>query len=159
MKEYEGLTEHIKTLDDAVNTALAIEKQGHEFYLEKASTSTGIEAKDLFVYLAAEEAKHIEYLDGFLKEGRLSDIIETHPPDFTRSFASEFVQEKPGEVGVLISALRFEQKNEHFYNRLAAWADNPNQKEFFDMMASFEHKHVELIDGFIEDATQFRMQT
>ena len=159
MIEFKGSTDNIETIEDAVNTALAIEQQGYDFYLEKAGTSTYIAAKDIFKYLAAEEGRHIEYLNDFLKTGHLSGFNETAPPDFTSSFTSEFTEKKPGELDVLMSALRFEQKNENFYKKLAAWTHNPEQREFFDMMASFEHGHVELIDGFIEAVTQFRMET
>ena len=159
MIEFEGSIDNIATLEDAVKTALTIEQQGHKFYLDKAGTSTGIAAKDLFNYLAAEEGRHIEYLNDFLETGHLSILNEAAPPDFTQSFASEFTGDKPGELDVLMSALRFEQKNENFYKELAEWTQNPEQKEFFDMMASFEHGHVELIDGFIDAATQFRMET
>lgn len=151
--------DNIATLEDAVNTALTIEQQGHKFYLKKARNTTGIAAKDLFEYLAVEESRHIEYLNDFLKTGQSSGFNVAHPPDFTQSFASEFTEEKPGELDVLMSALRFEKKNEDFYKELAVWTHNFEQKEFFDMMASFEHGHVELIDGFIDAATQFRMQT
>lgn len=159
MIEFEASIDNIATLEDAVNTALTIEQQGYKFYLEKAGTSTGIAAKDIFEYLAVEESRHIEYLNNFRKTGHLSGFNETAPPDFTQSFASEFGEDKPGELDVLMSALRFEQKNENFYKKLAVWSQNPKQKEFFDIMASFEHGHVELIDGFIDAATQFRMET
>ncbi len=159
MIEFGGSIDNIETIEDAVKTALTIEQQGHKFYLEKAGTSTGIAAKDLFEYLAAEEGRHIEYLNDFRKTGHLSVLNETDPPDFTQSFTNEFTEEKPGELDVLMSALRFEQKNEDFYKELAEWTYNSEQKEFFDMMASFEHGHVELINSFIDAATQFRMET
>ena len=159
MTDLEASIDNIATFEDAVNTALTIEQQGHNFYLEKAGTSTGIAAKDLFNYLAAEENRHIEYLNDFLKTGNLSVSNIAEPPDFTSSFAIEFTEEKPGELDVLMSALRFEQKNENFYKELALWTPDSQQKEFFEMMAAFEHGHVELIDGFIDAATQFRMQT
>ena len=159
MIEFGASIDNISSLEDAVNTALTIEQQGHEFYLKKAGTSTSIAAKDLFEYLATEESRHIEFLNDFLKTGHLSGFNEEAPPDFTKSFASEFTEEKPGELDVLMSALRFEKKNEDFYKELAVWTHNSEEKEFFDMMSSFEHGHVELIDGFIDAATQFRMET
>lgn len=159
MIEFGASIDNIATLEDAVKTALTIEQQGHKFYLEKAGTSTGIAAKDLFEYLATEESRHIEYLNDFLKTGHLSVFNEDTPPDFTQSFASEFTEENPGELDVLMNALRFEKKNEDFYKELAVWTHNSEEKEFFDMMSSFEHGHGELIDGFIDAVTQFRMET
>ena len=159
MQNIEELTGNIKTIDDAINTALTIETQGRNFYLEKSEISTSISAKDLFLYLAAEENRHIEYLNDFKNTGRVSILNEVHPPDFSQSFASEYPSDNPAEMDVLLGALRFEQKNEIFYQKLAAQVDDPEQKAFFEKMSVFEHGHMELIDGFIEDASQFRMQT
>ena len=159
MQDIGKLTRNLKTIDDAVNTALSIEMQGRNFYIEKSETSTSISAKDLFVYLAAEEGRHIEYLNDFMSTGKASDLNEIQPPDFSQAFTSEYSGKNPGEMDVLLGALRFEQKNENFYKKLTAWADDPEQKAFFETMSAFEHGHMELIDGFIEDASQFRMQT
>lgn len=159
MQDIDILTGTIKTFDDAINIALSIETQGRNFYLGKIDTSTSISAKDLFIYLAAEEDKHIEYLNEFLNTGQASVVNEKQPPDFSQSFASEYSGDNPGEMDVLLGALRFEQKNEDFYRELAGWANDPNQKTFFERLAVFEHGHMEIIDGFIEDASQFRMQT
>jgi rubrerythrin len=159
MADIEKMMENLKTVDDAINLALTIENQGQKFYSEKANTAVSIEAKDLFTYLAAEEAKHIEYLNNFEKTGNASSIRNVDSADFTPSFEMEFTGVKPGEMDVLMGALGFEQKNENFYKKLEARAYDPGQKEFFTIMTSFEHKHLELIDGFIDAATQFRMQT
>ncbi|MBE0524512.1 MAG: ferritin family protein [Methanosarcinales archaeon] len=159
MADIEEMMENLKTVDDAINLALTIENQGLKFYSEKANTAVSILAKELFTYLAAEEAKHIEYLNNFGKTGNASSIRNVDPADFTSSFEMEFTGAKPGEMDVLMGALGFEQKNENFYNKLAVRAEDPDQKEFFTIMTSFEHKHLELIDGFIDAATQFRMQT
>jgi rubrerythrin len=156
MKNMDELTANIKTIEDGVQIALTIEKQGHDFYINKSETSVSIVVKDLFTYLAAEENRHIQYLNDFITRGKVSTI---QPPDFIPSFAGEFLMEKTGEMDVLMGALSFENKNEHFYKELARKTDDPSQKEFFDAMANFEHGHLELIDGLIEEATQFRMQT
>lgn len=155
----DGLMGSIRTIDDAINTAQTIERQGQEFYQSKAATIMNIAAKDLFIYLAAEEGRHIDYLTEFRENGGISHLNVKEPRDFSQLFASEFTGENPGEMDVLLGALRFEQKNEELYRELASWTDEPDQKAFFEMMSSFEHGHMELIDGFIEEVTQFRMQT
>ncbi|MDF1532707.1 MAG: ferritin family protein [ANME-2 cluster archaeon] len=159
MQDIDKLIGNLKTIDDAFRVALSIEKQGRNFYLGKIETSTSISAKDLFVYLAAQEDKHIEYLNDFMNTGQASEANENVPPDFSQAFASEYSSDNPGEMDVLMSALRFEQKNEKFYKELAAWTDEPGHKAFFEKLAVFEHGHMELIDGFVDDASQFWMQT
>jgi rubrerythrin len=159
MADIEEMMKSLKTVEDAINLALTIENQGLKFYSEKANSVVSIQAKDLFIYLAAEEAKHIEHLNNFGKKGDASSIRNVDSAEFTPSFEIEFTGAKPGEMDVLMGALGFEQKNENFYKKLAAQANDPDQKEFFTLMTSFEHEHLELIDDFIEAATQFRMQT
>jgi len=159
MADIEEMMENLKTVDDAINLALTIENQGIKFYSEKANSVVSIQAKDLFTYLAAEEARHIVYLNDFKKTGKASVIKNVDPANFTPSFEIEFTGAKPAEMDVLMGALGFEQKNENFYKKLAAQSEDPDQKEFFTIMTSFEHEHLELIDGFIDAATQFRMQT
>ena len=158
LKKMDELIKKFKTIDEGLHIAQTIEQQGHDFYLNKAETSVSPVAKDLFIFLAAEENKHLQYLNDFLSHNKVAISI-TQPPDFTSSFEVEFLGKKPGEMDVLMGALSFEKKNENFYKELAARTDDPEQKKFFDSMASFEHEHLELIDGLIEEATQFRMQT
>lgn len=158
LKNIDTVVKDIKTIKDALHIAITIEKQGMQFYIKKTGSASAA-ARDLFKYLATEEEKHITYLEDFRKKKEVAVIIGDDTPDFSSSFSSEFSENKPGEMDVLLGALRFEQKNEKFYRQLAGWAEDPGQKEFFDMMAKFEHGHWELIDGFVELATQFRMQT
>ena len=53
----------------------------------------------------------------------------------------------------------YQQKKYSGYKEFAIWSLYPEHKLFFVMMASFEHLLVELIDGFIDAETQFRMET
>ena len=158
LKDISGTIEELKTFDDVLEMAISMEEQGREFYLERASTIKSVETIGLYNYLAEEEGHHADYLRQYRKDKTVPDV-RSNAPDFKTSFSVEFIDDRLGEIGVLLAALRFERKSEYFYTELSKRAENEEQREFFDKLASFERGHYELIDGFLGESTQFRMQT
>jgi rubrerythrin len=55
--------------------------------------------------------------------------------------------------------MRHERKSEDFYSELAKRAGDNAQRSFFEMLSKYERGHYELIDGYLENITSFRMQT
>lgn len=158
LKDISDTIEKLKTFDDVLDMSISLEEQGREFYLEKVSTIKSAETIGLYNYLAEEEGHHADYLRQYRKD-KTSPDIKSSAPDFKTSFSVEFINDRLGEIGVLLAALRFERKTEYFYTELSKRAENEEQREFFDKLASFERGHYELIDGFLGESTQFRMQT
>ena len=158
LKEVSGIIDELKTFEDVLEMAISMEEQGKEFYLEKASTIKSVETIGLYNYLAGEEGRHADYLRQYRMDKTVPDV-KSKASDFKTSFSMEFIDDRLGEIGVLLAALRFERKSEYFYTELSKRAENEEQREFFDKLASFERGHYELIDGFLEESTQFRMQT
>ncbi|HJH30169.1 MAG TPA: rubrerythrin [Methanosarcinaceae archaeon] len=158
LKEISVNLEELETLDNVLEMAISMEEQGREFYLEKASTVKSVEMIGLYNYLAVEEGRHADYLRQYRKDKTVSDV-RSNAPDFKTSFSMEFVGDSLGEIGVLLAALRLERKSEYFYTEFSKRAENEKQRGFFEKLASFEREHYELIDGFLEESTQFRMQT
>ena len=158
LKDISGIIDELKTFDDVLDMAISMEEQGREFYLEKASTIKNVEVVGLYNYLAGEEGRHADYLRQYRKDKTVPDV-RSNAPDFKTSFSVEFIDDRLGEIGVLLAALRLERKSEYFYTELSKRADNEAQRDFFDKLASFERGHYELIEGFLDESTQFRMQT
>jgi rubrerythrin len=150
--------DNLNSIEDAVKMAISLEDQGRDFYLEKAEVTTEAATREMFTFLAEEETKHAEYLYRFLKENNM-EVTDSETPDFTKTFSEEYSGEKMEEVGILLAALRFERKSEDFYTALAKKTDDQKQKSFFWRLSIVERGHYELIDGLLEEATQFRMQT
>jgi len=148
----------LKTFDDVLDVSITLEEQGREFYLEKASTIKSVETIGLYNYLAEEEGHHADYLRQYQKDKTVPEV-RSNAPDFKTSFSMEFIDDRLGEIGVLLAALRLERKSEYFYTELSKRAENEKQRDFFDKLAFFERGHYELIDGFLGESTQFRMQT
>ncbi|WP_440952588.1 ferritin-like domain-containing protein [Methanococcoides sp. FTZ1] len=149
----------IGSVEDAVKLGISFEDQGRDFYLEFAETAKEPAAKDMFLFLAEEEKKHAKYLQRYLSGEDLSIEEETEMPDFRGAFASEFTEEKFSEVGVMLAAMRLERKTEDLYLMLSTVSSDPEQREFFEKLAAVERGHYDLIDGLLEAATGFRMQT
>ncbi|WP_445476230.1 ferritin family protein [Methanococcoides methylutens] len=138
---------------------ISFEDQGRDFYLEFAESTTDPAAKDMFLYLAEEEKKHAKYLQSYLKGEDLSIEEDADMPDFRKAFASEFTENDFGEVGVMLAAMRLERKTEDLYLMLSSVSSDGGQREFFEKLAAVERGHYDLIDGLLDAATGFRMQT
>jgi rubrerythrin len=158
LEEITGEIGKLKTLDDMLEMAISIEEQNRDFYQDKASKIKNVSVTNLYNYLAKEEEKHAKYLIDYQKNRKVPDV-ESKKQDFKPLFDAEFTDERIHEIGVYLAALRLERKTEYFYTELSRRTDDTVLREFFDKLASIERGHYELIDGFLEYSTQFRMQT
>jgi rubrerythrin len=156
--------ENLKGIEEAVALAIEREKEARDFYLSKAALMDRPKFKELYEYLANEEVKHLSYLEEYRNKKHLP-VISTEIPS-GQSFTPEFDigRIKGGEItlgdaGILVAALRHERKSEDFYSEVAKRVEDDSLRNFFEMLAGYERGHYELIDGFLEDITRFRMQT
>ncbi|PAV12428.1 hypothetical protein ASJ81_06635 [Methanosarcina spelaei] len=164
---YQSVVDEVKNLngiEEAIALAIEREKEARDFYLSKAAVMDRPKFKELYEYLANEEVKHLGYLERYRDKNELP-VTSTEIPS-GQSFTPEFDigRTKGGEItlgdaGILVAALRHERKSEDFYSEVAKRVDDENLKNFFEMLASFERGHYELIDQLLEDITRFRMQT
>ncbi|WP_292387932.1 ferritin family protein [Methanosarcina sp. UBA5] len=164
---YQNVVEEVKNLkgiEEAVALAIEREKEARDFYLSKAALMDRPKFKELYVYLANEEVKHLRYLEIYRDQNELP-LTSTEVPS-GQSFAPEFNMGRTkggeitlGDAGILVAALRHERKSEDFYSEVAKRVDDESLKKFFEMLAGYERGHYELIDQFLEEITRFRMQT
>ena len=161
LKEIANEIDELKTIDEVLDMAINLEEQNRAFYLDKADTIKKAGSHELYEYLADEERKHVQFLKQYKEENQIPDVNEElhDMPDFKGSFASEFTLEDMDEIAVLLSALRLERKNEYFYIELARRQEEGKLKNFFELLASVERGHYDLIEGLLDTATGFRMQT
>lgn len=159
MKDVEEIVGRLNNLDDILTMAVSIENEGKEFYEKHAMETDYESARDLYNYLAKEEAKHAAYIKAHMAGGDASAITANDVGDitFTPSFSKEFT-DNLDELGVLLAALRIERKSEYFYTTLASQANDKGQQKMFDELAAFEREHYDLIDYMIETAMHYRVQ-
>ncbi|MHC1756976.1 MAG: ferritin family protein [Methanosarcina sp.] len=155
---------NLKGIEEAIALAIEREIEARDFYLQQATLMENPKFRELYEHLAGEEVKHIGYLEGYRDKKELP-VISTEIPS-GQSFSPEFntARTKGGEItlgdaGILLAAMRHERKSEDFYSELAKRAEDENQRSFFEMLSGYERGHYEVIDNYLEDVTQFRMQT
>jgi erythrin-vacuolar iron transport family protein len=166
-RTYQSVVDEVKNLngiEEAIALAIEREIEARDFYLSKAAVMDRPKFKELYEYLANEEVKHLGYLERYRDKNELPVTIAEVPSG--QSFTPEFDigRTKGGEItlgdaGILVAALRHERKSEDFYSEVAKRVDDESLKNFFEMLASFERGHYELIDQLLEEVTRFRMQT
>jgi len=164
---YQDVVEEVKNLkgiEEAIALAIERENEAREFYLSKATLMDNPKFKELYEYLANEELKHLGYLEKY-RDAKELPVVNTKVPS-GQSFTPEFNQARTkegeitlGDAGILLAAMRHERKSEDFYSELAKRAENADQRNFFEMLSGYERVHYELIDGYLENLTSFRMQT
>jgi rubrerythrin len=164
---YQDVVEEVRNLkgiEEAVALAIEREVEAREFYLSKATLMDNPKFKELYKYLANEELKHLGYLKKYRDDKELP-VVSTEIPS-GQSFTPEFnpARTKGGEItlgdaGILLAAMRHERKSEDFYSELTKRAEDADQRNFFEMLSGYERVHYELIDGYLENLTSFRMQT
>lgn len=164
---YQDTIEEVKNLkgiEEAIALAIEREIEARDFYIRQAARMENPKFKELYEQLAGEEVKHRSYLEEYRDKKELPTISTEVPSG--QSFSPEFdpARTKVGEItlgdaGILLAAMRHERKSEDFYSELAKRAEDENQRSFFEMLSRYERSHYELIDSYLEDVTQFRMQT
>lgn len=159
MKDVEEIVGKLNNLDDILTMAVSIENEGKEFYEKHAMETDYESARDLYNYLAKEEAKHAACIKAHMAGGNASVITANDVGDitFTPLFSKEFA-DNLDELGVLLAALRLERKSEYFYTTLASQAKDKGQQKMFDELAVFERGHYDLIDYMIGTVTHYRVQ-
>ena len=155
---------NLKGIEEAVALAIEREIEARDFYMQQADLMENPKFKELYKHLAEEEVMHIGYLEGYRDKKELPTLSTEVPSG--QSFSPEFDvgQTKVGKItlgdaGILLAAMRHERKSEDFYSEMAKRVEDETQKKFFEMLSGYERGHYEIIDSYLENITQFRMQT
>jgi rubrerythrin len=139
---------------NALELALTNEKKEKEFYLSHADRTDDPLGRAMFESIAADEEEHYNRLlelharleerdrwpEDFaadISAGRVKAILDKVIESATVPEGSDEEDMKAVKV-----AIRFEEKGERFYSRLAAEAENESERHFFNLLASIEHEHL-----------------
>lgn len=143
--------------------ALQREHEGKRFFTENAERLNSAAAKGAFKQLAAEEQKHIEFIELQLKslgEGNYSSTDMGSEMEkagfFSQRAASEEIETTVAEamvadLPVLRMAYLIERDFSEFYEMSAAKAEG-DAKRVLEMLARWERKHEELFKRFHDRA-------
>lgn len=125
---------------------------GSEFYATAAEKTQDLQGKQVFLLLADEERKHLEYLKRqfghLLKNGAFQPLHETSRLDPNREnpiFSSELrarLNTAHWEITALSVGIALEQASIERYRQLAESAPDPVSREFFNNLRRWEETHA-----------------
>jgi rubrerythrin len=150
-----------KSTEDILKTAILLELRGKAFYA-KAANDTGSEAvRKIFTTMAEEEDAHIAFLSRqfaeYKKSGKFAKNTIGNPAEDTEAvlILSEKVKDEISAAGfeaaAISAAIDFENRAVEVYQARADEADDPNEKETYQMLADWERTHHRLLFKLDED--------
>jgi len=148
-----------KAITDALKLALQMEIDGKKFYSLTAQESTNRVGKDLYSWLADQEALHYKRFEEIYAEltadkGWPAAMVNHAQPVKPGTLFSGLIREaaKPAgtgaaEIGSADMAIEMELKSRDYYRQRAGKASSDSEKKFFEAIASEEQGHyLALID-------------
>ncbi len=151
------------TVEEALTTALAFEKEVRDAYIVMAGTAATVVGRKVFGVLAAEEQHHVEYLQSRLTAWQRTGAVTaeglaTAVP--SRAAIAAGVKElkgegagrvRGGEVEMLRRALRMETDASDFYQRMVAELPAA-ARPFFARFAEIEDGHTAIVQAELDYA-------
>jgi rubrerythrin len=138
---------------EILRNAMEIEINGVELYKTAAEKTEDRQAKEMFQFLANEEAKHFDvlkkaYLE--LSEGKAVNLEfpKIDKPKFGAIFSDEFKKNLKGknyEYSVLTTGLLLEKNSQEFYKTQKENADDVEEKKLFEKLEKWEFEHYKML--------------
>ena len=130
---------------EALVLALEVEKAEMRFYLEMTGKAEDERAKNMFLFLAKEEAEHRDIFEGKLMEKiaekcRLPAVNEEFLRKLTPVYEGALSEVKAVELGMEQEKLTWE-----FYEKAAVEAEDEDVRRVFHELAGIEKAHYELL--------------
>ncbi len=153
--------EHDKTLK-ALKTAIQMEIDGKEFYLEASETSGNELGKKLLRQLAAEEDIHRKvfediYKDISAKKDWPTNKLETDGGKGLKTIFSAAIKQMdknvraiPTELDAVQKAMEMENKTFDFYKSLGGKATYTAEKQFYEALVVQEEEHFRVLLDYYE---------
>ena len=147
---------------DILKEAILLERRGKAFYTNVAEKSDSPAAKKIFMMMAEEEDEHIRFLSkqfaSFVKENKFvrPDIHEEDPNEETvlRILSDEIKKEISAasfEAAAISAAMDFESRAVQIYSERTKSAEDPHEKELYQMLADWEVGHHKWLHKINED--------
>jgi rubrerythrin len=143
------------TEQEILGVAAQTERDGIKFYSSAATTAGSELAKKMFLSLAQEEEKHLEYIQELLAQKKLK-----HAPNldmakvrtvFTQLSKQERLATKTDtDRQALDLALQMEQQSYDYYGKYAGEAESADMRELCVTLMREENKHFRLFTNLKE---------
>lgn len=142
-----------KTID-ILKSAMLLEKRGMAFYTEVANKTEIPEVKKVFRIMAEEEGKHLHFLSvqySHYKKNKkfLKSEYEQEDEELADLIINDDVKsriESAGfEAAAIAAAVDMENKTITMYTNRAKEADDPHEKNLYQMLADWEKSHHKIL--------------
>lgn len=145
---------------EILRNAYQVEVEGELFYRHILAAIQSQEARDMFVYLAEQEALHKTYISEQIRrvaEGGaidLSGLKGMSVEDRSRFFADSIgkaAEISQNEASAIHTGLLLEQNAQAFYREASEKAGDPDEKELYSRLADWEQIHMRTLDAAYTD--------
>ncbi len=138
-------------LKDALRTAIRIEKNSFDFYQRAAAIVDDERTREVFNFLAGEEAEHMEAFLGMYSGDEFGDLVHLlgQPPDYDNPAYRELlnaVDAHMSEEQALQMSLREERACVILYTGIVEEISDRKAREVFECALKDTRMHCEVID-------------
>ncbi len=133
----------------ALTMALALEREGLQFYRHMAGRAVSIEVRELFEELAESEVEHVrtieeEILPGFTRSAGAESPREVEPRHIypTRDISDQWSPGNKDLVRVIDFAIRAAELTLQHYRRLREATEDPRGQAAFDRILEKEREQL-----------------
>lgn len=150
-------------MKEAMDIALNFERKGKDIYSGVAAKTANPFVRKTFEYLAEQEDKHIEEIENYFKNQKLTPGGDDakHVKRFFTTTTDEFKEKlelSEDDMQAHEKGLELENKSYEFYKKGAEEAEKPEVKAFFEFLMQQEMAHYDLIKKsyeYIKDPSGF----
>ena len=144
------------TFSEIISYAKIAEDNARKFYLDAAAKASQSNVKELLEALAAQEAKHKEYLDELGKKiAEKGTVPEVHEKVKSLGYAKMIEPDKldadASYRDVIEVAMIREKEAIETYEHLFHYVDDPDAKKLFELLIAEERKHLAQFEKEFED--------
>jgi rubrerythrin len=139
---------------EILKTALLLERRGKAFYSQVAAQAADPDVKQIFEIMADEEDEHIKFLsEQFTHYKEHQRFKEVKFPKGENDTASEILSDKMKEsisaasfeAAAISSAIDMETRAIEIYSSRAKQATDPEEKDFYQWLATWEQGHHKIL--------------
>lgn len=148
--------------EEILKGAILLEQRGKVFYERNAQAARDPGVRELFSFLAGEEARHMEMLGDLLAQYRTGGRVEAPPAGEPGRIADEVLTDRVKaeisaasyEAAAIYAAMGLEDRAMSFYAAQAEEAEDEGVRKVLRWLADWERTHLELLMAIDEDLRQ-----
>ncbi len=151
-------------VDEAKKIAIALERQGFQFYSGmKDRVRTG-NIQTVFSRMAEEEKKHVSDIEAMLSDPESEWYLDPATEEIVQQYFAEYMEggifpagtdaeaaamALKDEIQAVSLAHNFEKDAVAFYTELVRMAEDPETREAFEELVAFEKGHVSTLENLL----------